>query len=102
MAETLFNKLDVDVYYVSSPILYLESTGTDRSSNFTQLEYDDDRSGDFKPLRYVPSNKFVVLGLITTKHGQLEDADKLKRRVYEAADILARGSGKTRDEALEQ
>lgn len=67
-----------------------------------QLEYDNERSGDFKPLRYLPSHKFVVLGLITTKHGQLEDADTLKRRIYEAADVLAQGSGKTQDEALEQ
>lgn len=102
MAETLFNKLDVDVYYVSSFVSPIPSTATDRSSAFIQLEYDDDRSGDFKPLRYVPPDKFVVLGLITTKHGQLEDADTLKRRIYEAADVLARGSGKTRDEALEQ
>lgn len=67
-----------------------------------QLEYDNDRSGDFEPLRYLPSDKFVVLGLVTTKHGGLEDAGAVKARIYEAADVLARGSGKTREQALEQ
>lgn len=36
-----------------------------------QLEFDNDRSGGFEPLRHFPSSKFVVLGLITTKHGQV-------------------------------
>ena len=49
------------------------------------LEYDDDRSGDFRPLRYLPKGKIVVLGLVTTKFGQLEKKDDLKRRIEEAA-----------------
>jgi 5-methyltetrahydropteroyltriglutamate--homocysteine methyltransferase len=49
------------------------------------LEYDDQRSGDFKPLRFLPKGKIVVLGLITTKLGSLEDKDAVKRRIDEAA-----------------
>ncbi|MBZ5505375.1 MAG: methionine synthase [Acidobacteriia bacterium] len=49
------------------------------------LEYDDDRSGTFAPLRFVPSGKTVVLGLISTKRPQLEDGDVLMRRIQDAA-----------------
>jgi 5-methyltetrahydropteroyltriglutamate--homocysteine methyltransferase len=49
------------------------------------LEYDDDRSGDFRPLRFLKPGKIVVLGLVTTKFGQLEKKDDLKRRIDEAA-----------------
>lgn len=48
------------------------------------LEYDDQRSGSFEPLKYVPEDKFVVLGLITTKRPQLEPIDLLHRRIMEA------------------
>ena len=48
------------------------------------LEYDDDRSGDFAPLRFVPPGKRVVLGLVTTKHGRLEERATLLRRIDEA------------------
>ncbi|MFM8928493.1 MAG: 5-methyltetrahydropteroyltriglutamate--homocysteine S-methyltransferase [Betaproteobacteria bacterium] len=48
------------------------------------LEYDDDRSGDFRPLRFLGKGKLVVLGLVTTKFGQLESKDTLKRRIDEA------------------
>ncbi|HZQ75845.1 MAG TPA: 5-methyltetrahydropteroyltriglutamate--homocysteine S-methyltransferase [Acidimicrobiia bacterium] len=64
VAETLFNELEVDGFL---------------------LEYDDARSGDFSPLRFVPQGKRVVLGLVTTKRGALEDKDDLKRRIDEAA-----------------
>jgi 5-methyltetrahydropteroyltriglutamate--homocysteine methyltransferase len=64
VARVLFNELDVDGYF---------------------LEYDDARSGDFAPLRYVPKAKVVVLGLVTTKLGALERRDELKRRIDEAA-----------------
>jgi 5-methyltetrahydropteroyltriglutamate--homocysteine methyltransferase len=64
VAQVLFNELDVDGYF---------------------LEYDDERSGDFAPLRYLPKNKIVVLGLVTTKLGELESKDLLKRRIEEAA-----------------
>jgi 5-methyltetrahydropteroyltriglutamate--homocysteine methyltransferase len=49
------------------------------------LEYDDERSGTFEPLRFVPKGKIVVLGLISTKRPQLEKADALARRIEEAA-----------------
>jgi 5-methyltetrahydropteroyltriglutamate--homocysteine methyltransferase len=64
VAEALFNELDVDGFF---------------------LEYDDERSGTFEPLRFVPEGKQVVLGLVTTKRGELEDKDVLKRRVEEAS-----------------
>jgi 5-methyltetrahydropteroyltriglutamate--homocysteine methyltransferase len=64
VAEALFSELAVDGFF---------------------LEYDDDRSGGFEPLRFVPPGKMVVLGLVTTKRGELEDADGLKRRIDEAA-----------------
>jgi 5-methyltetrahydropteroyltriglutamate--homocysteine methyltransferase len=64
VAEVLFNELNVDGYF---------------------LEYDDARSGDFTPLRFVPQNKIVVLGLVTTKVEQLESKDNLKRRIEEAS-----------------
>ena len=49
------------------------------------LEYDDARSGGFEPLQHVPEDRFVVLGLVTTKKPQLESADELRRRIAEAA-----------------
>jgi len=64
VAEALFNELNVDGFF---------------------LEYDDARSGDFKPLRFMPKGKVVVLGLVTTKRGDLESKDDLKRRVDEAS-----------------
>jgi 5-methyltetrahydropteroyltriglutamate--homocysteine methyltransferase len=64
VAEVLFNELDVDGYF---------------------LEYDDARSGDFAPLRFVPKGKTVVLGLLTTKAGELESKDDIKRRIDAAA-----------------
>ncbi len=67
VAEALFSELDVDGFF---------------------LEYDDERSGGFEPLRFVPEGKQVVLGLVTTKNGQLEDKDTLKRRIDEAAKIV--------------
>ena len=67
VAEVLFNELAVDGYF---------------------LEYDDARSGDFAPLRHVPRDKTVVLGLVTTKLSELESKDDLKRRIDEAAKIV--------------
>jgi 5-methyltetrahydropteroyltriglutamate--homocysteine methyltransferase len=64
VAEALFTRLEVDGFF---------------------LEYDDERSGDFTPLRFVPPGKRVVLGLVTTKRGELESKDDLKRRIDEAA-----------------
>ncbi|MEO8741083.1 MAG: 5-methyltetrahydropteroyltriglutamate--homocysteine S-methyltransferase [Casimicrobiaceae bacterium] len=64
VAEVLFNELAVDAYF---------------------LEYDDARSGDFAPLRFVPKGKTVVLGLVTTKLGTLETKNALKHKIDEAA-----------------
>lgn len=52
------------------------------------LEYDDERSGTFAPLRFMPKGRQVVLGLVTTKHSQLEDKEFLKRRLDEAAKLI--------------
>jgi 5-methyltetrahydropteroyltriglutamate--homocysteine methyltransferase len=52
------------------------------------LEYDDARSGGFEPLRFVPKGKLVVLGLVTTKRGELESRDVLKRRIDEASQYV--------------
>lgn len=52
------------------------------------LEYDDDRSGTFEPLKDVPEDNFVVLGLITTKTGKLERIDDLRRRIRTAANYF--------------
>jgi 5-methyltetrahydropteroyltriglutamate--homocysteine methyltransferase len=49
------------------------------------MEWDDERSGGFEPLRFLPAGKVVVLGLVTTKSGTLEAKDEIKRRVEEAA-----------------
>ena len=64
VADILFNELDVDGFF---------------------MEYDDERSGDFSPLRFLPPGKTVVLGIMTSKHPELESADHLKRRIDEAA-----------------
>jgi methionine synthase II (cobalamin-independent) len=67
VAEALFGDLDVDGFF---------------------LEYDDARSGGFEPLRFVPKDKLVVLGLVTTKRPELESKDELKRRIEEASKFI--------------
>jgi 5-methyltetrahydropteroyltriglutamate--homocysteine methyltransferase len=52
------------------------------------LEYDSERAGDFRPLRFVPAEKGVVLGLVTTKSPTLEDETVLRRRIDEAAQLV--------------
>lgn len=52
------------------------------------LEFDDERSGDFEPLKYVSSNKQVVLGLVTTKKPELEAKDAVVRRIREASQYV--------------
>src|SRR5262249_56214811 len=52
------------------------------------LEYDSDRAGSFEPLRMVPKDKVVVLGLVTTKSSELEPIDELKRRIDQASKYL--------------
>ena len=64
VAEALLKEMNLDAYF---------------------MEYDDIRSGDFKPLRFLPKGKTVVLGLVTTKFGTLEDKDELKHRIDQAA-----------------
>ena len=49
------------------------------------LEYDDDRSGSFEPLRHVPEDKMVVLGLLTTKSSRLETREELNKRIGQAS-----------------
>jgi 5-methyltetrahydropteroyltriglutamate--homocysteine methyltransferase len=67
VAEALFSQLAVDGFF---------------------LEYDDERSGGFAPLRFVPPDKRVVLGLVTTKRGALESQDQLLRRIDEATQYV--------------
>lgn len=67
VAEALFRELDVDGYF---------------------LEYDDQRSGDFAPLRFLPAGKRVVLGLVTSKEAALESKDDLARRIDQAAKLV--------------
>jgi 5-methyltetrahydropteroyltriglutamate--homocysteine methyltransferase len=67
VAEALFGDLEVDGYF---------------------LEFDDERSGTFEPLRFVPKGKRVVLGLVTTKRPELEGKDLLKRRIEEASQYV--------------
>ena len=67
VAEILFNSINVDAYF---------------------LEYDDERSGDFAPLRFVPSNKMVVLGIISSKLAELETQKSLITRIKEAAKYM--------------
>jgi 5-methyltetrahydropteroyltriglutamate--homocysteine methyltransferase len=64
VAEALLAEMNLDAYF---------------------MEYDDDRSGDFRPLRFLKKGKTVVLGLVTTKFGQLEKKEDLKRRIDEAS-----------------
>ena len=67
VAEALLSQMDIDAYF---------------------LEYDDARSGDFRPLRFLKKGRIAVLGLITTKNGQLEKKDDIKRRIDEAAQYV--------------
>ena len=67
VAEAVFNELNVDGFF---------------------LEYDDDRSGNFEPLRFVPKGKMIVLGLVTSKKGALEKKDDIKRRIDAATKYI--------------
>ncbi|HEX6114952.1 MAG TPA: 5-methyltetrahydropteroyltriglutamate--homocysteine S-methyltransferase [Geminicoccaceae bacterium] len=70
VAEILFNELEIDGFF---------------------LEYDDRRSGDFAPLRFVPAGKTVVLGIMSSKRPEIEPKDALKRRIDEAARYVPKG-----------
>jgi methionine synthase II (cobalamin-independent) len=80
IAERFFTTLNYDTFY---------------------LEYDNLRSGGFEPLRFLPTNKNVVLGVVTTKDPELEDKEVIKKRVLEAAEIIAKGQGRSVEEAME-
>jgi methionine synthase II (cobalamin-independent) len=67
VAEMLFNRINVDSYF---------------------LEYDTSRAGTFEPLRFVPKNKTVVLGIVSSKLARLESKDELKRRIDEASQYI--------------
>src|SRR5262249_39611040 len=67
IAEMLFNTIKVHGYF---------------------MEYDPGRAGGFEPLRFVPKGKTVVLGLVTSKSGQLESKDTIKRRIEQAAKFI--------------
>jgi 5-methyltetrahydropteroyltriglutamate--homocysteine methyltransferase len=69
VADQLFNAINVDGYF---------------------MEYDTERAGGFEPLRLVPKGKTVVLGIVTSKTGQLESKDELKRRIDDAARFIDR------------
>ncbi|KIW02451.1 uncharacterized protein PV09_06261 [Verruconis gallopava] len=81
IASKLFRNLKVDTFY---------------------LEYDTERAGGFEPLKHLPTNKNVIIGVVSTKLATLEDAELMKERIYKAADFIAEGSGQTRDEALKR
>ncbi|KAH0603787.1 uncharacterized protein H6S33_007446 [Morchella sextelata] len=81
IATKLFNEINVDVYY---------------------LEYDTERAGTFEPLKHLPTNKTIVLGLITSKFPQLEDLEEMKKRVYSAAETMAAGKAESKEEALQR
>ena len=67
VAEILFNEINIQAYF---------------------MEYDTDRAGGFEPLRFVPKDKTVVLGLVTSKSGTLESKDELKRRIDQASKYI--------------
>ncbi|KAK7991583.1 hypothetical protein PG984_012355 [Apiospora sp. TS-2023a] len=81
IAQKLFENLNVNTFY---------------------LEYDTERSGGFEPLKFLPKNKNVVVGVISTKLRDLEDKDAMKERIFKAADAIAAGSGESREEALKR
>lgn len=81
IARKLFRDLQVDTY---------------------MLEYDDSRSGGFEPLKFLPKNKNVILGLITSKFPELENVEEMKKKVYQAANLIAQGTGETKEEALDR
>jgi methionine synthase II (cobalamin-independent) len=81
IAKKLFTDLKVDTFY---------------------LEYDTARAGGFEPLKFLPKDKFVVIGAISTKLRELEDKEEVKQRIYKAAEYVAEGSGQSKEEALKQ
>jgi methionine synthase II (cobalamin-independent) len=81
IATKLFQHLNVSTYY---------------------LEYDTPRAGGFEPLKALPKDKFVVLGVVTSKFPELEDKKEMVDRVLKAAEFVAEGSGESRETALQR
>ncbi|KAI9812906.1 MAG: hypothetical protein M1827_004424 [Pycnora praestabilis] len=81
IAVKMFQTLAVDTYY---------------------LEYDTPRAGGFEPLKSLPKNKNVILGVITSKFPKMEDFEEMKNRIHEAAAYVAQGNGCSKEEALKQ
>ncbi|KAG9602050.1 5-methyltetrahydropteroyltriglutamate-homocysteine methyltransferase, partial [Aureobasidium melanogenum] len=81
IATKLFQNLNVSTYY---------------------LEYDTPRAGGFEPLKHLPKDKFVVLGVVTSKFPKLENKKEMVDRVLQAADFVAQGSGESREQALQR
>ncbi|KAF2153885.1 UROD/MetE-like protein [Myriangium duriaei CBS 260.36] len=81
IAKKLFQDLQVPTYY---------------------LEYDTPRAGGFEPLKYLPKDKNVVLGVVTSKFPKLEDKKEMINRINKAAEFVAEGAGQSREEALKR
>lgn len=81
IGQKLFSKLNVDTFY---------------------LEYDTERAGGFEPLKFLPKNKNVVVGVVSTKLRELEDKEEMKKRIYKAAEFVAEGTGQSKEQALKQ
>lgn len=81
IAKKLFENLNVNTFY---------------------LEYDTERAGGFEPLKFLPKNKVVIVGAISTKLRDLEDKKTIIDRINKAADFIAEGSGQSRQDSLKQ
>ena len=81
VAKKLFQNLHVNTYY---------------------LEYDTPRSGGFEPLKSLPKNKNVILGVITSKFPEMEDIEEMKKKVYQAAKYVADGNNESKKDALQR
>lgn len=81
IAVKLFKKLNMDTYY---------------------LEYDTPRAGGFEPLKELPKNKNVILGVITSKFPKMENLEDMKKRVFEAVKYIAEGNNESEKEALQR
>jgi methionine synthase II (cobalamin-independent) len=81
IAVKLFKQLNVDTYY---------------------LEYDTPRAGGFEPLKELPRNKNVILGVLTSKFDTMEDKEEIKKRILHAAEFIAAGNNVSVQEALAQ
>ena len=81
IATKIFRKLNVDTYY---------------------LEYDTPRAGGFEPLKFLPNNKNVILGVISSKFPKMENLEEMKKKIHQAADFIVQGNDQTHKEALQR